>query len=51
VTRADQFILDWWAENASEPAGAAELDRLQYALLERFGDSMHAAVMGRRHAP
>jgi hypothetical protein len=37
VTRADQFILDWWAENASEPAGAAELDRLQYALLERFG--------------
>lgn len=33
----DQFILDWWTENGNETAGAAELDRIQQALLERFG--------------
>lgn len=37
MTRRDQFILDWWTENGNEPAGAAELDRLQQALLESFG--------------
>jgi hypothetical protein len=37
VTRRDQFILDWWTDNGNEPAGAAELDRLQQALLESFG--------------
>lgn len=37
MTRRDQFILDWWTDNGNEPAGAAELDRLQQALLESFG--------------
>jgi hypothetical protein len=37
VTRRDQFIVDWWTENGNEPAGAAELDQLQHALLESFG--------------
>lgn len=37
MTRPDQFIVDWWAENGSEPAGAAELDQIQQALLEQFG--------------
>ena len=37
MTRRDQFILDWWTDNGNEPAGAAELDRLQQALLENFG--------------
>lgn len=37
MTRRDQFILDWWTENGNEPAGAAELDQLQQALLESFG--------------
>lgn len=37
MTRRDQFIVDWWAENGNEPAGAAELDQLQQALLESFG--------------
>jgi len=37
VTGRDQFILDWWTENGNEPAGAAELDQIQQALLESFG--------------
>jgi hypothetical protein len=37
VTRADQFILDWWTENGNESAGAVELDQIQQALLEQFG--------------
>ena len=37
MTGRDQFILDWWAENGNESAGAAELDHLQQALVERFG--------------
>lgn len=37
MTRRDQFIVDWWTENGNEPAGAAELDQLQHALLESFG--------------
>lgn len=37
MTGRDQFIVDWWTENGNEPAGAAELDRLQQALSERFG--------------
>lgn len=37
MTRRDQFILDWWTENGNEPAGAAELDQLQQALLESLG--------------
>ena len=37
MTRRDQFIIDWWTENGNEPAGAAELDQLQQALLESFG--------------
>lgn len=37
MTRRDQFIVDWWTENGNEPAGAAELDQLQQALLESFG--------------
>jgi len=37
VTRRDQFIVDWWTENGNEPAGAAELDQLQQAMLESLG--------------
>lgn len=37
MTGRDQFIVDWWAENGNESAGAAELDQIQQALLERFG--------------
>jgi hypothetical protein len=37
VTGRDQFIVDWWTENGNESAGAAELDRIQQALVERFG--------------
>ena len=37
MTGRDQFILDWWTENGNESAGAAELDQIQQALLERFG--------------
>jgi hypothetical protein len=37
VTGRDQFIVDWWTENGNESAGAAELDRIQQAMLERFG--------------
>lgn len=37
MTRRDQFIIDWWTENGNEPAGAAELDQLQHALLENLG--------------
>jgi hypothetical protein len=37
VTGRDQFILDWWTENGNESAGAAELDQIQQALVERFG--------------
>ena len=37
MTRRDQFIVDWWTENGNEPAGAAELDQLQQALLESLG--------------
>jgi hypothetical protein len=37
VTGRDQFIVDWWSENGNEPAGAAELDQIQQALIERFG--------------
>jgi hypothetical protein len=37
VTGRDQFIVDWWTENGDETAGAAELDLIQQALLERFG--------------
>jgi hypothetical protein len=37
VTGRDQFIIDWWTENGDEPAGAAELDQLQQALVDRFG--------------
>lgn len=37
MTGRDQFILDWWTDNGNETAGAAELDRIQQALLERFG--------------
>ena len=37
MTRRDQFIVDWWTENGNEPAGAAELDQLQHALLENLG--------------
>lgn len=33
----EQFILDWWTENGDESAGSAELDRIQQALIERFG--------------
>jgi hypothetical protein len=41
VTRQDQFIVDWWAENGNEAAGAAELDQVQQALAERFGAQGH----------
>lgn len=37
MTGRDQFIIDWWTENGNETAGAAELDRIQQALVERFG--------------
>jgi hypothetical protein len=37
VTGRDQFIVDWWSENGNESAGAAELDQIQQALIERFG--------------
>lgn len=37
MTGRDQFILDWWTDNGNETAGAAELDQIQQALLERFG--------------
>lgn len=37
MTGRDQFILDWWAENGNESAGAPELDQIQQALVERFG--------------
>lgn len=37
MTRRDEFIIDWWTENGNEPAGAAELERLQQALVESFG--------------
>ena len=37
MTRRDQFIVDWWTENGNEPAGAAELDQLQQAMLESLG--------------
>ena len=37
MTGRDQFIIDWWTENGNESAGAAELDQIQQALLERFG--------------
>ena len=37
MTGRDQFILDWWTENGNESAGAAELDQIQQALVERFG--------------
>jgi hypothetical protein len=41
VTGRDQFILDWWTENGNESAGAAELDQIQHALVERFGAQGH----------
>jgi hypothetical protein len=37
VSGREQFILDWWTENGDESAGAAELDRIQQALVGRFG--------------
>ena len=37
MTGRDQFIVDWWSENGNETAGAAELDQVQQALVERFG--------------
>ena len=37
MTGRDQFIVDWWSENGNESAGTAELDRIQQALVERFG--------------
>lgn len=37
MTGQDQFIIDWWAENGNESAGAAELEQIQQALTERFG--------------
>ena len=37
MTGRDQFIVDWWSENGNESAGAAELDQIQQALVERFG--------------
>jgi len=37
VTGPDQFILDWWTDNGNESAGAAELEQIQQALVERFG--------------
>ena len=37
MTGPDQFIIDWWAENGNESVGAAELEQLQHALVERFG--------------
>lgn len=37
MTGRDQFILDWWAENGNELAGAAELEVVQRALVQRFG--------------
>lgn len=37
MTGRDQFIVDWWTENGNETAGAAELEQIQQALLERFG--------------
>ena len=37
MIRQDEFIVDWWAENGNDAAGAAELDQIQQALLERFG--------------
>ena len=37
MTGRDQFILDWWTDNGNETAGAAELDQIQQALVERFG--------------
>ena len=37
MTGRDQFIIDWWSENGNESAGAAELEQIQQALLERFG--------------
>jgi hypothetical protein len=39
VTGRDEFILDWWAENGDEAAGAVELDQIQQALAQRFGAS------------
>lgn len=37
MTGREQFIIDWWAENGNDPAGAAELDQIQQALVEHFG--------------
>ena len=37
MTGPDQFIIDWWADNGNESAGAVELEQLQQALVERFG--------------
>lgn len=37
MTGRDQFIIDWWSENGNETAGAAELEQIQQAILERFG--------------
>ena len=37
MTGRDQFIIDWWSEYGNESAGAAELEQIQQALLERFG--------------
>ena len=37
MTGPDQFIIDWWTENGNESAGAAELELIQQALVERFG--------------
>ena len=37
MTGPDQFIIDWWTDNGNESAGAAELEQLQHALVERFG--------------
>lgn len=37
MTVRDQFIVDWWTENGNESAGAAELDLIQQALVERYG--------------
>lgn len=37
MTGRDQFILEWWTDKGNETAGAAELDQIQLALLERFG--------------
>ena len=37
MTGQDQFIIEWWTESGKESAGAAELEQIHQALVDRFG--------------